>query len=66
MKIAEIFYFNKDNKPRFRYVPIEDITPLYNKQSNIYGNKYELMHLYGMYYIEDDVYNFVNYDGIKF
>ena len=66
MKIAEIFYFNKDNKPRFRYVPIKDIIPLYNKQSSIYENKYELVHLYGMYYIEDEVYNFVNYDGIKF
>ena len=65
MKIAEIFYFNKDNKPRFRYVPLEDIIPI-NKKSDIIGNKYELMSQYGMYYIEDDIYNFVNYDGIKY
>ena len=65
MKIAEIFYFNKDNKPKFRYVPFDNIMFI-TEPSLITDNKYEIMKKYGKYYIEDEVYNFVNYDGIKF
>lgn len=63
-KIAEIFYFNKDQKPRFRFVPFEDIIPI-DTPSNITGDKFELINKYGQHYVEDSIYNFVNYDGIK-
>lgn len=65
MKIVEIFYFNKEGSPRFRYVPLDDIMFI-AEPSAIIENKYELMKKYGQYYIEDGIYNFVNYDGIKF
>ena len=65
MQIVEIFYFNKEGKPRFRYVPLDDIMFI-AEPSSITENKYELMKKYGEYYVEDDIYNFVNYDGIKF
>jgi hypothetical protein len=65
MNIAEIFYFNKEGKPRFRYVPLDDIMFI-TEPSSITENKYELMKKYGQYYVEDAIYNFVNYDGIKF
>ena len=36
-------------------------------EKNIFTeDKYQLCKIYGQYYIEDAIYNFVNYDGIKF
>ena len=65
MQIVEILYFNKEGKPRFRYVPLDDIMFI-AEPSSITENKYELIKKYGQYYVEDAIYNFVNYDGIKF
>lgn len=64
MMIAEIFYFDKNGQAFFRYVPFDDIE-LINEKNTISETKYELMKIYGMNYIEDGIYNFVNYDGIK-
>lgn len=65
-KIAVIFYTDENNKGYFRYVLWEDIkNPIY--EQNYLGNtKYGLMKTYGHNYIEDGIYNFVNYDGIRF
>ena len=65
-KIAVIFYTDENNKGYFRYVLWEDIkNPIY-EQNYIGNTKYELMKTYKHNYIEDGIYNFVNYDGIKF
>lgn len=65
-KIAEIFYTNENNKGYFRYVLYEDISDTTYEKTYFENPKYELMRTYGMYYVEDDIYNFVNYDSIKF
>ena len=65
MLIAEIFYINKNGYGRFRYVPYDDIEIIDEK--NVFTeDKYQLCKMYGQHYIEDSIYNFVNYDGIKF
>ena len=65
MVIAEIFYINKNGYGRFRYVPYDDIEIIDEK--NVFTeDKYQLCKMYGQHYIEDSIYNFVNYDGIKF
>lgn len=53
----------------FKYVEIDDENLIITSDKSIYkGNSiYELIKKYGTieYYIEDWLYNFVNYDGIK-
>ena len=65
-KIAVIFYTDENDNGYFRYVFYKDIKdPVY--EQNYFGNtKLELMRTYGTNYVEDEIYNFVNYDGIKF
>lgn len=65
MNVAEIFYINKDGYGRFQYVPYEDIE-IINEKNTITEDKFQLFKIYGQHYIEDSIYNFVNYDGIKF
>lgn len=66
MKVAEIFYINKEGKGRFRFVPKEDIQFVNEKNKFTNETKYGLIRKFGEYYIEDAIYNFVCYDGIKF
>jgi len=63
-KIVEIFRF-VDGRGFIQYVPYEDIT-LTSDVNDLKGTKYDVIHIYGEHYIEDEVYNFVNYQGIKF
>ena len=66
-KIAFIFYIDEDTfKGYFRYVFYEDITDVLYEQTYLHNTTSDLMKTYGTNYIEDDIYNFVNYDGIKF
>ena len=65
-KIAVIFYIDENNKGYFRYVLWKDIKDPIYEQNYIGNTKYGLMKTYGHNYIEDGIYNFVNYDGIKF
>ena len=61
-KLAEVFYF-ENGKGIVRYVPYEEVS-ITNNEYHI--NKYDLFHIYGERYYEDEFYNFINYDGIKF
>jgi len=63
-KFVEIFYF-ENSKGIVRYIPYEEIT-ITTDINEIKGNKYDLFHIYGERYYEDEPYNFINYDGIKF
>ena len=65
-KIAVIFYIDENNKGYIRYVFYNDIkNPVY-EQTYLGNTRFGLMKTYGHNYIEDDIYNFVNYDGVKF
>ena len=66
MKIAEIFYFDKKGKGKFRFVPKEDIQFVNEENKFTKETKYGLMRRFGQYYVEDDIYNFVCYDGMKY
>ena len=66
MKVAEIFYFDKKGKGKFRFVPKEDITLVNEENKFSNETKYGLMRRFGTCYIEDDIYNFVCYDGTKY
>ena len=69
-KISLIFYFGKrhkdaiDKKGIFRYVDDNDLERL-DEEFPVKLNKYELFMKYGQFFIEDALYNFVNYDGLK-
>ena len=72
--LAHVFYsdefINKILNSNY-FIPITEAVPLDDimfiaEPSSITENKYELMKKYGQYYVEDAIYNFVNYDGIKF
>ena len=66
MKVAEIFYFDKKGKGKFRFVPKEDIQFVNEENEFTKETKYGLMRRFGQYYVEDDIYNFVCYDGMKY
>ena len=65
-KIAVIFYIDENNKGYFRYVFYEDIKDPVYELMYMKTPKYHLIETYGQNYIEDDIYNFVNYNGIKY
>ena len=68
MLIAKVFYVEMINgieQGVIEYVDAEDLR-ITNEESPYKENIYDLMKKYnGEYYIENDIYNFVCYDGIK-
>lgn len=64
-KIAQIFYIDENNQGYFRYVLYENIKDIVYEKTYLDNTKYGLEKTYGTNYIEDEIYNFVNYDGIK-
>lgn len=72
-RMALVFYLDKrfkdstEEKGIFRYLEYGKELDIIIGESEYKGSKYDLMHKYGgEYYVEDENYNFVNYNGIKF